>query len=165
MKLIKGLLITTAAVSALAISTNSIAASAGFNINATVLAGLVVTKTSDMTFSPIETTTSAQTQTIAPADSGAAIFTVAGTASQALSVSITGNSTLTCSTAGTCNTETMSVDTFTYGGDASGSGTSGTATLSGAGAASVRVGARLSVAANQLEGTYSGSQTLNVNYA
>ncbi len=82
-----------------------------------------------------------------------ASFTVSGSANRVIRISVTpGSTVLTNGTGGT-----MTVNTFRLNGSAN-------RRLSAAGSATIRVGARLNVAANQADGAYTGTFNLTVDY-
>ncbi len=99
-------------------------------------------------------TGSAQTPTIAPADGGAAQFTVSGSSGESVTCSI-GN--ITDMTNGT---DTITLGTFTYGGDLA---SNGIGTLS-SGTLAARIGATATIEADDTDGAYTGSAEMTVVY-
>lgn len=148
-------------------------ATANANINATVVAPIAITKTADLNFGSFAAD-DISTGTVIVSTSGgrtfsggtsavsagagtvsAASFNVTGEGTSTFSITLPGTVTLTRTGAGA--SETMSVGTFV-------SNPSGTGTLT-AGAATVAVGATLSVAAGQVVGTYANASGLPVTVA
>lgn len=140
-------------------------------VNATVVAPIAITKTADLNFGSFaadDNTTgtvvlsTAGTRTFTGGTSAvssaagtltAASFNVTGEGTSTFSITLPSTVTLTR----TAGTETMSVGTFA-------SNPSGTGTLT-AGAATVKVGATLTVAAGQVVGAYANATGLPVTVA
>ena len=132
---------------------------------AKVITPITITKTADLNFGTI-ISGPAGTVTVSPAGletaSGASIvspnpnvsaaqFNVTGEPSTAYSISLPSSITISN------GAQTMTVDNFTTNPTPSG-------LLSGLGAQSLQVGARLSVLANQAVGSYSGTFSVTVAY-
>lgn len=147
-------------------------ATATAGVEATILTPIAISKTADLNFGSFAADSN-ETGTVVIATGGgrtftggaSAVGTGAGTVAAA-SFDVTGEGTATFSIAlpsssvtltRATGTETMSVGTFV-------SDPAGTGTLSG-GAATVNVGATLSVAAGQVAGTYSNATGLPVTVA
>lgn len=166
MKRVSAILCTLALSAAIAVP--AAASSAPATGRAVVLRPIAVVNTADLDFGTILRGTAAGRVVIAPgtgtrtATGGAvlaggtpqaAAFTISGTARRVVTVSVTPGSVLLANGTG----GSMTVNTFRLNGAAN-------RTLSAAGTNIVRVGARLNLAANQADGTYSGSFNLSVDY-
>ena len=160
-RIVAALLVSLAAVAAHAQSSASATASA----LAKVISPIAITKTADLNFGTI-ITGPAGTVIVSPAGvetaSGATVvnpnpnvsaaqFSVTGEPSTAYSIALPSTITITN------GAQTMTVDNFT-------SNPTPTGLLSGAGAQSLAVGARLNVLANQAVGNYAGTFTVTVAY-
>lgn len=139
--------------------------------SATIITPIAINKTADLNFGNIASDATGGTVTVsaagarsasgvtlpasAPGTVSAASFTVTGSGSSTFSISMPSSVTLTRAS----GTETMTVGSFTNSsGGATGTLSSGSNTLT--------VGAQLTVAANQVAGTYSNATGLavTVNY-
>lgn len=155
-------LVTLSAAAILSCSLPALATDSSFSINADLLSNIVLTKSQDMTF-PDQEIGTAQTYVVSPTDTGAAVFTATGSASKNVTGSVTTASvSLTCTTAATCGTETITANTFTTGGDMA---ANGDATFDGTGNLSnLRIGASEVVTATNKAGSYAGSATFRLVY-
>jgi spore coat protein U-like protein len=155
------------------------------NAKANILYAISISKIADLSFGDIVSDTSVQHVTIAPdgtrsgggtgdilASSQSAIaaakFTVSGSPGRAFGITLPADNTVTITSPGTSGMTPMNVDTFTSnptgtGGTLSGSYDSA-ATAVTAGTATLTVGARLTVAASQVAGGYTGTFTVTVAY-
>ncbi|MCM3875969.1 MAG: DUF4402 domain-containing protein [Thermoanaerobaculia bacterium] len=137
------------------------------NASARVVAAIALTKTADLNFGDVVASAAAGTVVMSPAGArsatlgatlgnangaAAAAFGVTGVAAATYAISLPG-AAISISDGGA---NTMSVGTFT--------GSKATGTLSGAGADNFTVGATLSVGANQVAGSYTGTFNVSVNY-
>jgi len=161
------------AVLALAVagSGSAIAANAVANSSSTVIAAINITKSADLAFGSFAAGTGAGTVTVTPGGtrSVTGVTAVASTATAA-KFDVTGQTGLGYSISvvatplsdGGSNTMTFTpISDLTA--SASTSGTVAAGTLTG-GAQSIYVGGVLSVGANQVAGTYSGTVTATVDY-
>ncbi len=133
------------------------AADETFTASIQILTALSVTEQTALAFPTTEASTAAQTVVVAPTDSGAATFDIAGESNYAVTASIV-ESSLTMTNQNT----SIVVDTFTFGGNLSSTGT-GTLSASG-GLTGARVGATANIPANPKSGSYSGNLTFRVVY-
>lgn len=153
------------ALSMLATTGHSMAATASASASANILAPVTLTKTSDLNFATIVTGTTADTVIVSAAGArtcGAALtcsgsvtsaaFNVAGTASTSYAITLPSTISITS------GSNAMNVATFTS------SKSGNVSTLNGSGADSFSVGATLSVGANQAAGAYTGNFTVAVDY-
>lgn len=154
-----------ALVAAFAAPESATAADATGNASATIATPISVSESSSLSFGTILAGASQSTIVVSTAGArslgsgdatlfggtpAAAAFDVTGEGSASYSVSFT-DGTLTRDG----GSETMTVDTFTD--DSGGS-------ISGGGSDSFNVGATLTVAANQVAGSYTGTYTVSVDY-
>lgn len=146
---------------------NSFADSPGaastFDISTTLQQAIVLTKNRDLSF-PEQTTGTTATYVVMPTDPTSAQFSATGTPLTDAELSFTATSrTLNC-VSGAClgpgGTNTMTVDNFTcntincaYSFDNDGSVTGG-----------ISLGASEHVLNTNLSGTYTGTQTISLNY-
>lgn len=148
------------------------AATASANATATIVQAIAISKTADLKFGQIVASSSAGTVTIAPAGTrtfgggatnggtsgtsttalSAASFNVTGYSTTAFTITLPADNTITMSNGST----TMAVNSFT-------SSPSSPSALVG-GAATVNVGATLTVAANQAQGDYTTTFNVTVDY-
>lgn len=134
---------------------------APLSVNFVLLNANTIKTQADMVFPPQLVGTSPAASTIAPNDSGAAVFSAAGTPGATATVVVTGSVSLT--KAGTGNTITVS--SFTYGGSALNTGSITFPTSVNPGVVNnIRVGANAFFPANSPPGVYTGSGTLTMNY-
>ena len=139
--------------------------SANASVTADVQQPITVTKTHDLVFG---TVFPGLNKVIAVTDAAAASFSIAGQASSNINLTFTLPSTIAS------GGNTMPIATWTARSNSTASSASGTdftpsasataATLSGAGALHVYVGATAQPSAAQAAGTYSGTLTLTVVY-
>ena len=150
------------ALSAAAIFSTSVQATdEGFSSSMTLLAPIVITETSALTFANA-VSGSVSTITSAAASANAAQFTATGEASTAVTGSIVEASITMITGDGIGTTKQIVVDTFTTGGDMDGAGAS---TFSVGGALSdLRVGASANVLAEDIAGAYTGTATFRLVY-
>ena len=154
------------AAAVLVTGTTAMAADATGNASATVESAISIVETTAMNFGTFAPTASAGTVTIATTGArtstnvdelasspSAATFTVTGGNLAAYSITLPASS-ITLSDGGS---ETMSVDTFV-------SDAGGSPALNGSGSDTFNVGAVLTVGANQVAGSYTGTYTVTVNY-
>ena len=148
-------------------SQTALAADVTGTATAEVLAPLGITQTTEMDFGTVAGETASATTvvlTTAGATSSidgaftsgttaAGVFAVTGEASQAYSITLPADSTVTLTGAGA----PMAVDGFNHDAVAS-------PALDGTGNDSFNVGATLTIGAGQLAGTYNGSYTVTVDY-
>ena len=146
------------------------AASVSANANADIVAAIGITKDTDLDFGGVVGGTAGNVvvasngtrtcTTVTCADSGtvaAAAFSVTG--GNNLGYAITLPSSLTITTGdGVGTTKQMTVDTFTS------SKAGETGTLSGSGTDTFTVGAKLTIATEDVNGAYTGSFTMTVDY-
>lgn len=133
------------------------AATATFTATIVVLTALSITNTSGLDFGTIESSSSTQTITISPGDSGAATFQIDGEPNDTVTVSIDESSISLNS-----GSNSMTVNAFTVGGS---SCSNGAGTFDGSGNLDTcTVGATVNVAGGQAAGSYSGTATLSVVY-
>jgi hypothetical protein len=162
-------LLATAAAASLVMlgSSNAFAASATGTANATIVAPLSISETTEMSFGDIspdaDTATTVQLDDAgnvsSPDGAGLAggtvdsgLFTVSGFGALTFDITLPANGVVTLTGPGPA----MAVDNFVDSGGGSGTLAAGIATFT--------VGADLSVGANQTAGAYSGSYTVTVNY-
>jgi len=133
------------------------AADESFTTSIQILTALSITEQSALLFPDTEASSSSQAVVVAPADSGAATFDIAGQGSEGITASIVENSVSMVN-----GSTTITVASFTFGGSLA---SSGTGTLSSGGSLnSCKVGATASIPANPGAGTYSGTLTFRVVY-
>ena len=157
-KAMKKIQILVIAISALLLGTSAYAVDESFNVSITILTAITITESgTGLDFGNLPTSTSAQTVTVSPGDSGAATFDIAGEPNGTVTVSV-AESSVNLAGPGT----NIVVDTFTVDGtNCSG----GAGTLDGSGnLTTCSVGATANVNANQTTGSYSGTATLQVIY-
>lgn len=124
----------------------------------TVISGISILKTQDLSFTPAAPSSGAET--IAPAGGTAAIFTVSGSPSANYSVTLPADGTVTMITGGGGANETIAVNTFTSTPAAGNNGVIGVG-----GSQSLRVGAtRAALGAAQVTGSYTASFNVTVAY-
>lgn len=160
------LLVAGLAFSATAQSGDPVTATA--TATATIITPLTLTKAADMNFGNITATTAGGNVVLAvgggrtasgvqlPATAGtvsAASFNVTGENNYAYTVTLPGSHTITK----VASTETMALGTFTS------SLTTNSGTLSGTGTGTFTVGSTLTVAANQVSGTYTNATGFTVS--
>lgn len=144
------------------------AASETANATATVVAPIAITKSADLVFGKFSAGTGGTVvmSTAGGRTATGGVVLLTGTGGNAASFSVTGDAnatyaiTLPTSAATitrSAGTETMSVDTFT-------SNPATTGTLSASGAQTVTVGATLTVASAQVQGSYTGTFSVAVEY-
>ena len=131
------------------------AASTTANAVATVIQAIAIAKTQDLNFGTASVGSVAKV--VAPADATAAVFNVTGQPNTAFTIQLPA-AAISMVTGGGGANRTISVGTFT-------STPALTGTLSGAGAATLRVGAtRAALPATQIAGAYTASFTVSVIY-
>ena len=136
---------------------SALAADEPFAASITVYAPVVITETAPMSFGIVTASGSTQVVVVDPADAGAAGFDITGEGSMAITATVVETSLALVNGA-----TTITVDSFTYGGSLSGTGT---ATFSNQGAvAGAKVGASASIPANPDAGSYAGTLTFRVVY-
>ena len=164
----KILVATTAGLVGLSVMSGSaMASSVSATANATIIAPISVSETTQMSFGDISpdvdnaTTVQLDTADGVSSPDGAGIaggtvasgaFSVSGFGTLGFNITLPGNGVVTLTGPGTA----MSVDNFADSLTGSGSLSGGSATFT--------VGADLTVGANQTAGSYSGSYTVTVNY-
>jgi hypothetical protein len=151
----------SATITLASIATSAFATDEAFTSSMTLLAPIVITETSALTFANA-VSGQASTVTSSASSANAAQFTATGEASTAVTGSIVeANITMTTGD-GIGSTKQITVDSFTTGGDMDGSGA---ATFDGSGNLSnLRVGATANVLAEDIAGAYTGTATFRLVY-
>jgi hypothetical protein len=141
----------------------SLATDASFSITATLLENISLTNTQGLDFGNLALTSSQTPVVIAPTDAGAAIFSAVGTSNDnAVGSVASSTATITCTTAGSCGNDTMSISSFTLGGDMDSAGATNfgsTGKLS-----NLRIGGTLTIDSTDQAGDYSGTTTFRLAY-
>lgn len=144
----------------------AIGTSQAFNVTSTIVSSIALNVTNPLRFGDTVKPAAATTVTIAPSDSGAALLTATGTPARPVQGTFQNSSiTMTCTTAATCGTSTITVNNFLCSINAGASGTTCSGTFDSSGDISnITAGATENLAANQGDGNYSGTQTFTLDY-
>lgn len=129
--------------------------------NLCIAAPVVITEQQALNFGPIIAYIT-QNITIAPSDSGAAVFNVSGDAYAPISVEVTNNRINMITGTGNGQTKKILVNQWSYGGNVDGGGV-GTLDQFGT-LTNIRIGATAAVKSSNLPGPYNGSATVRITY-
>lgn len=124
-----------------------------------------ITVRSNLQFPTMISASSKQTYTLAPTDSGAAVFDITGTPNAKIVVSVVESSIVIDNTAcaGSCSTkETLTVKKFKRGGSVNNKG-KGRIDATGS-LTNIRIGAKVIVRGKQVSGDYVGFATIRIVY-
>ena len=150
------------AIVAASASFSTFASDESFNASIQLLEPITITESQSLSFEPTLSKQAVNVVT-APSDTRAAVFSAQGTANESISASVVETSIVMSKDGTGINAnETITVDSFKYGGNLASDGT-GSFDSSGS-LTNMRVGATAHVQSDDVSGDYIGTATLRVTY-